>query len=444
MRPSLRQPVRVVPLAFVGAITLGTLLLLLPFCRRDPGSASVVAALFTAASAVCVVGLNVVDTPGYWSGPGLVVITLLTQLGGFGIMSLATLLGLLVSQRLRLRDRLVTQTESNALGLGEVRRVLVRIALISLACEAAVTLLLAARLWTGYHYPPGRALWYGLFHAVQAFNNCGFSLYRTSMIQFSDDWWICLPLIGAVLAGGLGFPVLFELSRNVRCPRHWSTHTRLTVWGSLTLLAVGFLYLLVVEWTNPRTLGPFGIQEKLLASLFQSTMARSGGLQSIDLAQLHGETTTMLTGLMFIGGGSASTTGGIKVTTFFLLAFVIWAEIRGEPDVVVARRRIGEATQRAAVTVALLGVAWVAVGALLLVALTDGVLFHQALFEAASAFGTAGLTILPTSELPAPAQVALVVLMFVGRVGVITVASGIALNTRRRYYRYPEERPIVG
>lgn len=443
MRPGLRQPARIVPLAFLGAIAIGTLLLLLPVCRRDPGDTSVLVAVFTAASAICVVGLAVVD-PDYWSGTGLAVITFLTQLGGIGIMTLATLLSLLVSQRLGLRGRLAVQAEQNALGLGSARRVLVRIVLISLVCEVVVTVLLAARFWLGYDYPPGRALWYGLFHAVQAFNNCGFSLYRTSMIDFVGDWWICLPLIGAVIAGSLGFPVLFELMGNIRRPFRWSTHTRLTVWGSLVLWGFGTLFLLVSEWTNRHTIGPLGVPDKLLASFFQNVMARSGGLNSIDLPALRSETITMLTGMMFIGGGSASTAGGIKVSTFFLLAYVIWAEIRGEPDVVVAERRIAESTQRVAITVALLGIAWVAAGALVIVALTTRVAFHRALFEAASAFGTSGFAVLPTAELPAPAQAAVVVLMFAGRVGVITVASAITLNTRPRYYRYPEERPIVG
>lgn len=444
MPRSLRQPVRLVPLAYLGAIFLGTLLLLLPVCRRDPGNTSVVVALFTAASALCVVGLNVVDTAGYWSGPGLVVITLLTQLGGLGIMTLATLLSLLVSHRLGLRSRTLAQVERDTRGPGNIGRVLIRIAMVSVVCEAVVTLLLAARLWLGHGYPVGRALWYGLFHSIQAFNNCGFTLFRTSMIEFVGDWWIGLSLIAAVIAGSLGFPVLFELSRNLRRPSRWSTHTRLTVWGSLTLLGFGFLYLILFEWTNPHTLGPLGIQEKVLASLFQNVMARSGGFHSVDLVDLRDESTVMLTGMMFIGGGSASTAGGIKVTTFFLLAFVIWAEIRGEPDVVVGQRRIAASTQRVALSVALLGVAVVGAGTLLVVAFSDGVAFNRALFEAASAFGTSGLTVLPTSQLPDPAQMALIVLMFVGRVGVITVASGLALNTRPRYFRYPEERPIVG
>jgi Trk-type K+ transport system membrane component len=444
MRPVPRRPEQIIPLAFLGAIAVGTLLLLLPVSRAADGAPSIVVALFTATSAVCVTGMNVVETPTYWSGTGLVLITLLTQVGGFGIMTMATLLSLLVSQRLGLRGRLVAQAESSALGLGNVRRVLVRIGLTMIIFEAAVAAALTLRLITAYDYPPARAVWYAFFHAVQAFNNAGFMLYSDGLVRFVGDWWICLPLMLGVFAGGLGFPVIFELGRRYRRPGRWSTHTKLTVWGSLVLFVFGSLFILLFEWTNPHTFGPLSLEEKVLAAGFQDAMSRSGGLNTVDLAAMNSETLSVMTALMFIGGGSASTAGGIKVSTFFLLAFVIWAEIRGEPDVVIGERRIAEGTQRQAITVVLLGIGVVGVGALALVALSDGVAFYRALFEVTSAFSTAGLTSLPTSTLPPAPQLVLVVLMFVGRVGSITVASGIALNTRRRRYRYPEERPIVG
>jgi trk system potassium uptake protein TrkH len=444
MRLRLGQPERAIPLAFLGAIAVGTVLLLLPVSRQEPDSTPVVVALFTATSAVCVTGLTVVDTPSYWSTTGLVLIALLTQLGGYGIMAMATLLSLLVSQRLGLRGRLIAQTESSAIGIANPRRLLIRIALTMLGFEAVVAVFLAARYWTAYDYPFGRAIWYAIFHAIQAFNNAGFALYRDSMTEFVGDWWICVPLIVGVFAGSLGFPVLFELQHRLRQPSRWSTHTRLTVWGSLWLLVFGSLLILLFEWTNPDTFGALSIQEKLLAAVFQDIMSRSGGLNSVDIVAMHSETLTIMTALMYIGGGSASTAGGIKVTTFLILAFVIWAEVRGEPDVVVRERRIAESTQRQATTVALLATAVIGVGALALVALTDEIAFYRALFEATSAFATAGLTSLPTSSLPESAQLVLVALMFVGRVGIITVAAGIALNTRHRRYRYPEERPIVG
>ncbi|MFY1635818.1 TrkH family potassium uptake protein [Solwaraspora sp. WMMB335] len=444
MRRSLRNPARIVPIAFLGAIGVGTVLMMLPASRPGADPAPFITALFTATSAVCVTGLAVTDTSTYWSPVGLVLITLLTQLGGFGIMSMATLLGLLISRRLGLRSRLTAQAETSSLGLSDVRQVLVRIASTMLAFEAVITVVLAARLWLGYGYPPGRALWYGVFHAVQAFNNGGFALYPDGLVQFVGDWWVCLPLIIGVVVGGLGFPALFEMVRERRTPRSWSVHTRLTVWGTLTLIGTGFGCVLVFEWANPRTLGPLDLPTKLLAALFQDVMARSGGFNTVDTAGLNPETTLVSIAMMFIGGGSASTAGGIKVTTFFLLAFVIWSELRGEHDVIIGRRRIAAASQRQAVTVALLGVALVGAGTLALIGLTDGLGTDQVLYEVTSAFGTAGLSTGITGELPWAAQALLALLMFIGRIGSVTLGSAIALNTRTRRFHYPEERPIVG
>ncbi len=443
-RSTWRYPARIVPIAFLGAVAIGTVLMMLPAARAEPGHAPFVTALFTATSAVCVTGLTVVDTSTYWSTFGHVLLTVLSQLGGFGIMTMATLLGLLVSRRLGLRSRLLAQAESAGLAEGNLGGVLIRVALLQLGCEAVITAVLTVRFWGTYDYSFGRALWSAFFHAVQAFNNAGFSLYSDSLTRFVADWWICVPISLGVFVGAIGFPVLFELFREWRQPGCWSTHTRLTVWGMLGLSLVGFLVFLFFEWNNAETLGSFGVGTKILAAFTQDAMTRSGGLNSIDLGQAQGETIAVTTGMMFIGGGSASTAGGIKVTTFLLLAFVIWAEIRGEPDVVIRHRRIAEETQRQAVTVALLGVALVAAGTLAVVALTDDIPFERVLFEVVSAFATVGLSTGITASLPPSAQIVLTVLMYVGRVGTIAVGTAIALNTRRRQYRYPEERPIVG
>ncbi|WP_229071095.1 TrkH family potassium uptake protein [Actinoplanes sp. DH11] len=444
MRSPWQHPARIVPLAFLGALALGTALMMLPAARAEPGHAPFITALFTAASAVCVTGLAVVDTPTYWTTFGHVLLTVLSQIGGFGIMTMATLLSLLVSRRLRLRGRLMAQAESAGLTGGNVAAVLRRVALVMLVCESAIAVVLMLRFWQGYGYPLGKAAWYAVFHAVQAFNNAGFALYPDSIVRFVTDPWICLPLAFGVLAGSIGFPVLFELFREWRTPGTWSTHTFLTVAGSLLLTVFGFLMFLVFEWRNPGTLGPLGVPAKVLTAFTQDVMTRSGGFNSVDLGQANSETLAVMTGLMFIGGGSASTAGGIKLTTFLLLAYVIWAEIRGEPDVVVRKRRVAEEAQRQAITVALMGVALVAAGTVALDALTENVPFDRALFEVTSAFATVGLSTGVTGTLPPSAQVVLVILMYVGRVGTIAVGTAIALNTRRRLYRYPEERPLVG
>ncbi|ABP52858.1 TrkH family potassium uptake protein [Salinispora tropica] len=440
----LRRPVRLVPIGFGATILIGTLALMLPWATGQQRHTPFVTALFTSASAVSVTGLAVVDTPNYWNDFGLAVITILTQVGGLGIVTGATLVILAVSHQLGLRNRLLVQAETAEFGLGDVRRLLFRIAAIALTTEAIITVILTLRLWVKYDYAFGEALWTGVFHAVQAFNNGGFALYSDGLIGLSSDAWLILPMAFGALLGGLGFPALFEAVRSGRRPRCWSVSTKLTIWGSVTLVTVGFLALLATEWSNPYTLGIRPWPEKILAAFAQNAFFRTGGFNVINIEALGEESIPAIIALMFIGGGSASTAGGIKVSTFFLLAFVIWAELRGEPDVTIRHRRIATASQRQAVTVALLGVAIVVVGTVTLILLTQGVPHHVALFEVTSAFSTAGLSLGVAPDLPDGGQYVLIVLMYIGRVGSLTLGSALALNTRRRLYRYPEEQPLVG
>ncbi|MGS2613324.1 TrkH family potassium uptake protein [Micromonospora sp. LZ34] len=444
MRRFFRHPVRLVPFGFLATILLGTGLLMLPWATSEHRYTPFVTALFTATSAVSVTGMAVVDTPNYWNEFGLVMITVLTQVGGLGIVTGATLVILVVARRLGLRNRLLVQAETQEFGFGDVRRLLMRIAATSLVCETVIAAILTVRLAAAYDYPLGQAAWHGVFHAVQGFNNGGFALYSDNLVGFSTDAWVTLPLALGAIIGGLGFPALFEAVREWRQPGRWAVATKLTVWGSAVLLLVGFLALLAVEWGNPRTIGQLGWPGKLLAAFTQDAFIRTGGFNVVDTGGLGEESYPTIIALMFIGGGSASTAGGIKVTTFFLLAFVIWAELRGEPDVTIGRRRVATASQRQAITVALLSVALVVGGTVGLIVMTEGVPYYAALFEVTSAFTTTGLSVGVAPNLPESGQLALIALMYIGRVGPLTLGSAIALNTRRRLYRYPEEQPIVG
>ncbi|MCZ7419208.1 TrkH family potassium uptake protein [Verrucosispora sp. WMMA2121] len=444
MRRFLRHPVRLVPLVFLVAILIGTGLLMLRPMTIEYQHAPFMTALFTATSAISVTGLTVTDTPNYWSGSGLVLITVLTQLGGLGILTGAALVILTVSRRLGLHNRLLLQAETAEYGLGDVRRLLLRIAATVFACELAMTVIVTGRLWLAYDQPFWDALWSAGFHSIQAFNNCGFSLYRDGLLAFSRDPWVSLPLALGAIIGGLGFPAMFEAVREWRQPARWAVATKLTIWGSAALVAFGAVAFLAAEWANPWTVGQYDVPGKVVAAFAQIALARTGGFEVVPTEVLREESYTLLTGLMFIGGGSASTAGGIKVSTFFLLAFVIWAEVRGEPDVTVGHRRIATASQRQALTVALLSVAIVAAGTAALIAMTDKLPFYAALFEVTSAFSTTGLSVGVLSSLSDGGQLLLTVLMYVGRVGPLTFGSAIALNTRRRLYRYPEEQPIVG
>ncbi|WP_199522106.1 TrkH family potassium uptake protein [Geodermatophilus marinus] len=437
------RPGRVIATAFAGAVAVGTGLLSLPVATAGPGRASLLDALFTATSAVCVTGLVTVDTGTYWSAAGQVVVLLLIQVGGLGIMTLASLLALLLSRRLGLRARLVAQAETKSLSAADVRRVVRTVVVFSLTAEALVAAVLSARFALGYDRAPADALWYGVFHAVSSFNNAGFGLDAASIIPYVADPWISLTLCAAVVVGGLGFPVVFELARSWRRPRSWSVLTRITVLVTAVLLVVGTAGYLLTEGGNPGTLRPLGAGATVLAAVTASVMARTAGFNNVDFGAAQPETLLLTDALMFIGGGSAGTAGGIKVTTFGLLAAVLWAEVRGDPDVEVGRRRVPAGNQRQALAVALLGIALVAVGTFVLLALTD-VAFDRVLFETVSAFATVGLSTGITADLPPSAQVVLVVLMFVGRIGPLTLASGLALRERARRHQLPDERTIVG
>ena len=437
-----RHPAQLVVTGFAVAIGLGTLLLALPVASTPDGGAPLGTALFTATSAVCVTGLVVVDTGGYWSTFGELVVLGLIQVGGFGIMPFASLVGLVVSRRLGLRTRLTAAAETKALDLGEVRDVLRGVAVISLVVEALVAVPLFLRFWLAYDSSPGRAAYDAVFHSVSAFNNAGFALWPDSLVRYVDDPWVCLPIAAAVILGGLGFPVILELRKRVPLPL-WSLHAKITVSATLALLVLGTVFVTANEWRNPGTLGALDRPDRLLAGFFHAVMPRTAGFNSLDVASMYEGTLLGTVVLMLIGGGSAGTAGGIKVTTFVLLLYVIWSEVRGESDVQVFERRIGERVVRQALTVALLSVAAVTAATVLLVEMTR-LSPHEVLFEVVSAFATVGLSTGLTTQVGQAGELVLVALMFLGRLGPITLVSALALRERRRLYHYPEGRPLIG
>jgi potassium uptake TrkH family protein len=437
-----RRPLQLVVLGFAAAVALGTALLSLPVASSGP-SADALVALFTATSAVCVTGLVVVDTATAWSPFGQVVILGLIQVGGFGIMTLASLLALLVSRRLGLQTRLTAAASTRVVGLGDVRAMLVRVARVTVVVEAAIAVVLAARWIITYHEPVGRAVWWGVFHSVSAFNNAGFALWSNSLESYVTDPWIGLPITAAVLVGGLGFPVLFELWRQHRRPSRWSVHTKITMLMTAILVPAGMLFVLAAEWSNPATLGALNVPGRLLASFVQGVMPRTAGFSVLDPAAMREGTWLGTDVLMFIGGGSGSTAGGIKVTTFALLAVVIWSELRGDPDVTFFDRRIPQSSQRQAAAVALVGVAAVIIPTIM-IDLTSSLPLNAVLAEVVSASATVGLSTGITDQLAPWHQLLLVGLMFAGRLGPITLGAALALRERARVVHRPEGAPIIG
>lgn len=437
------HPARAVTLAFMAAIVAGTALLMLPAASAAGTSAPLLVAFFTSVSAVCVTGLVTVDTGTYWSTFGQATIMLLFQIGGFGIMTAATLLGLMVNRSPRLRAKLITQTETHSLGLGDVASIARVVLVVTLLSQATIAAALTLRLHFSYRLDWLEAGWSGLFHAVSAFNNAGFSIHGDGLMRYAGDALILGPIMLAIVVGGIGFPVLHDMRQRLREPRRWSLHTKLTLTGTLVLLLGGFCAALLFEWDNPRTLGPFDMADKLLNGMFISVSARTAGFNAIDIGALSPESWALHYFLMFIGGGSGGTAGGVKVGTVAVLVLLVLAETKGHSDTEAFGRRVGATSQRQAITVLALGSMVVVLGTLILMRLTDFPT-DQVIFEVISAFGTVGLSTGITAQLPASGQVVLALLMFFGRVGTITLATSLILGARRMPYRYPEEHPIVG
>lgn len=437
------HPARAVVIGFLAAITAGTVLLLLPISTTTGRSATFLEALFTATSSVCVTGLIVVDTPVFWSPFGHAVILFLIQVGGLGIMIFASLIGVLLARRLSIRGRVTAAAEAKSIGMSDVRGLVKGILFISLTIEAIVAVPLILRFWLTYEHSLPDAIWLGVFHAVSSFNNAGFALFSDSLMGFATDPIICLPICAAIILGGLGFPVIMQLRKEFTKPLHWSMNTNIVLWATAVLLLAGTVYISAIEWNNPGTLGPMNPAEKILAGFFQSVQTRTAGFNSIDVAQMDAASWVGMDLLMFIGGGPAGTAGGIKVTTFAVLFFIMYTELRGEAAVNIFGKRLSRAVHRQAITTVLLAVSVVAVSTVILMLMTD-INLDKILFEVISAFATVGMSTGITATIPPAGQVVLIVLMFIGRLGPLTLGTAIVLKNRPLLYELPKERPVIG
>ena len=426
---------------FLTALLIGTCLLMLPVSTVHVGGLPLLPALFTATSALCVTGLTIVDTATYWTDFGKVVILALIQVGGFGVMSFAAVLAQAVIRRESHGTKLASAAERRS-GSGRIRTLLRRVLATALLIELFIAIPLTIRfLSLGYSLP--RALWHGVFHAVSAFNNAGFSLYSDSLSSFVGDWGICLPLIVAIIIGGLGFPVLFQLRTSLLKPYSWSLHTRMVLAGTAGLLVFSSLIVTAFEWHNPKTLGKLPALDAILAGIFQAVQTRTTGFNSIDIGQMHESTLFAMDTFMFIGAGPAGTAGGIKITTMFALLAIVAAVIRGRKQAVVFGKSISADVVHQAVAVVVLAFILVATDTIAILFLSHFTL-SQTLFEVLSAFGTVGLSTGITPQLNDPSQLILITLMIIGRLGPITVATALAFAPSASQISFPTERPIIG
>lgn len=437
-----QHPARLALAVFAAVVALVTGLLSVPAATADGGRAPFVDALFTATSAVCITGLTVVDTATYWSTYGQVVILAGIQVGGFGIMTLASILGLAVSRRIGLTQRLLTASETKTERLGEVGSLINAVVITSLTVEAALAVVLFPR-FLRLGFGVGDAAWDSMFLAVSIFNNAGFVNTSEGLYPYVGDPWINLPVITGTFIGALGFPVILSLARGWRKPSRWNLHTKLTVATSSTLYLVTTLLIGALEWSNERTFGRLPVADRVLASLFAGSTPRSSGFATVDVGDMREATWLVQDAMMFVGGGSASTAGGIRVTTLAVLVLAIVAEARGDRDVDAFGRRIPSDSLRLAVAITFAGATTVLVASLLLLSMTN-LRLDVVLFEVVSAFATCGLSTGITPGLPDEAKYLLSALMFAGRTGTMTLAAALAVRSRRRVVRQPEERPIIG
>ncbi|NWL12065.1 potassium transporter Trk [Paenarthrobacter nitroguajacolicus] len=437
------SPARLALTVFAVVILVFTGLLSLPAASTAGTVTPLHQSMFTAVSAVCVTGLTVVSTATHWTFFGQLVILVGIFVGGLGTLTLASLLALMVSKRLGVRGKLIAQEAMNNAGrLGEVGTLLRIVIVTSVVIEAALAIALIPRFMV-LGEPFWQAVWHGVFYSISAFNNAGFTPHSDGIVPYETDLWILIPLMLGVFLGSLGFPVVMVLQQNGLNWKKWNLHTKLTIQVSFILLAAGTVLWALMEWDNMRTIGHMDMGDKVIHSLFASVMTRSGGFNLVD--QNHMESTTMLLtdALMFAGGGSASTAGGIKVTTIAVMFLAIMAEARGDADVKVYGRTIPQGTMRVAISVIVAGATLVSVAAFLLLSIS-GASLDRVLFESISAFATVGLSTNLSAELPPSGVYVLTTLMFAGRVGTVTLAAGLALRQRSQLYHYPEERPIIG
>lgn len=416
---------------------------MLPIATVPGQRLSLMDALFEATSAVCVTGLVITDTATTFTVFGEVVLMLLIQIGGLGFMTFGILVALLLGKRIGLSERLLVQSSLNQYTLSGMITLVKMLLLATLFIEGmgAILLMLAWASDMGW----GKAAYYGVFHSISAFNNAGFDLMGgySSLTAYVGSVPVNLVISALFILGGLGFTVIVDVVKN-RQPHRWSLHTKLVLVSTLIInvAAAGLIFL--SEYSNPGTLGPMELDDKLLAAYFHGTVPRTAGFNTLDLTQLNSDSILLTMGLMFVGGSSGSTAGGIKITTFILLLLVVWTFLRQKEDITVLKRRIPHDLVFRALAISMMGVILVFVAVFLLEITEPHLPLMNLAFEAVSAFGTVGLSLGVTPELTGWGKVIIMLLMFIGRLGPLTVAFALSNPKRKMLYRYAEEKIMIG
>jgi len=443
MKKTSLNPVQVLAIGFAMVILIGGIILSLPISSVNGKNTSLLDSIFTATSAVCVTGLVTVDTGTHWNDFGKVVIMLLIEVGGLGFMSITIFIAILLGKKITLKDRLIMQEAMNTFNIQGLVKMVQYVLAFTFTVQVCGALLLSTQFIPQFGMQ--RGIFYSIFHSVSAFCNAGFDLLGNydSLVNYSSNSVVLLTIAGLIIIGGLGFTVSLEIF-NYRKARRLSTHSKIVITITIALIALGAIFILLVEYGNSATLGNMNFRDKLLNAFFASVTPRTAGFNSISTTEMTMAGKLMTIILMFIGGASGSTAGGLKVTTFGVLVFTVISVLKGREDTEVFGRKFSKETVYKAFTLLFISVMLVFVVTTILTIAEPDKLFINLLYEATSAFGTVGLTAGVTQSIGWVSKITLIITMYLGRVGALTVILAVINKKKKSGIKYPEAKILIG
>ncbi|MFB3164608.1 TrkH family potassium uptake protein [Neobacillus sp. 179-J 1A1 HS] len=435
------HPAQILVIGFGSLILLGTLLFMLPIATYEEGRGlSFIDALFEATSAVCVTGLAVVDTGTTFTLFGEIVLLCLIQIGGWGFMTTGIFMFIILGKKIGLKERLLLQDSLNVFSLAGVVNLVKRIILITFIVELFGAITLAIR-WS-FEMPLGKAIYYGIFHSISAFNNAGFGLEPDNLSKWVGDPTVNIMVTLLFITGGIGFTVILDVFHK-RSIRKLSLHSKVALLMSLILIIVGPLIILISEYRNPATIGNLPFGDKLWASYFQGVVTRTAGFNTIDIGAMNLSSLVFMMALMFIGASSGSTGGGIKVTTFAIIIFAFWTVVTNRNDVNIFKRRLSWELVNKSLSIVVAALFFIFL-IFFLLTFTENADMSKILFETISAFATVGLSANFTPDLSPFGRILITIMMFIGRLGPLTMAFALLNTKKEAKVRYAEEKILIG
>ncbi|PBH94114.1 TrkH family potassium uptake protein [Clostridioides difficile] len=443
------RPTQIMVSGFAAIIVIGALLLTLPIASQSGESIGLLNALFTATSAVCVTGLVMVDTATYWSLFGQIVIITLIQIGGLGFMTVATMFSLMARKKIQLRERLLIQESLNQADLSGLVRLTRFVLIITITIEGIGALVLSTVFIPQFGLSKG--IWYSVFHAISAFCNAGFDLMGsvsgpfTSLNSYVNNFTVSMTVCALIVLGGLGFPVVLDIVRKRRFSK-LNVHSQVVLFSTATLIFVGALFIFLIEFNQKATMADLPLKGKVLSAIFQSVTARTAGFNTLDLATLRESSVFVMIILMFIGASPASTGGGIKTTTLAVLIITVRSFLSGKSDIEAFERRLAPSTIKKSLGIFVISISAVIFGTLIISITQPNFTLVQSAFEVTSALATVGSSLAGTPNLNALGKIIIIIFMFMGRVGSLTLFMAILSGGRRKSQpiRYAEGKIMVG